>query len=282
MRDRLSTNPALTSGVTFFAVLVAAVVVGAHTSCGLPSIPSLEVPLNPRVTGIDSPGQQILTFDHNPKNSTDDFKGYDLYYKMYPPPSSAASSSLTSDESFIENSPKDTGPKRLQARGFLRLVPVTNRDGTGNAIESLITIDTPPSLPLGPTDTSITFAIDVREPVSRPFESVDENAEEAEIVVTWNDSVPTARGFRRRSTTNTGVAHPDDEYDSFWHGSAYAPSDNDIGRMFSSNSFDLTEFNDSITIVLYAITYGVNGTDFRSYYSEPLRLREATIVVSND
>lgn len=261
---------------------IVAVVVGTLSGCGLPSIPSLEAPLNPRTTGIDSPGQQILTFDHNPNNDFDDFKGYDVYYKLYPPPSSAAVSSLTSDESYIEDSPKDAGPGRLQARGFLRLVPVTNRTSAGNAIASLITTDNPPSLPLDPTDSTITFTLDVREPASRPSGSVDETAQETEIVVTWNDSGTTVRGFRRRSTTNTGVSRPDNEYDSFWYGSAYATSDNDIARMFSSGSFDLTEFNDSMTLVLYAITYGVDGSDFRPYYSEPLRLQEATIVVSND
>lgn len=262
--------------------ITAAIALVALGGCGLPSIPSLEAPVNPRVTGIDSPGQQILTFDHNPNNDFDDFKGYDVYYKLYPPPSSAAASSLSSDESYIEDSPKDTGPSRLQARGFLRLVPVTNRDSTGNTVTSLITTDSPPSIPLSPTGSTITFFVDIREPASRPSASVDTTAEETEIVISWSDSGPTYRGFRRRSTTNTGVSQPDDEFDGFWDGGSYATSDNDIARMFSAGSFDLSEFNDSITIVLYAITYGVDGTDFRPYYSEPLRLREATIVVSND
>jgi hypothetical protein len=96
-------------------------------ACGLPSISTLEPPVNPRVSSIDSPGLQILTFDHNPNNDFDDFKGYDLYYKLYPPAGSAASSSISADESYIETSPLDTGPWRLQARGFVLLLPVTIR-----------------------------------------------------------------------------------------------------------------------------------------------------------
>jgi len=257
------------------ALLVAIAFLGG---CGLPSIPVLEAPVNPGISTIDSPGLQILTFDHNRDNDFDDFKGYDLYYKLYPPAGSAVDSSLRSDESYIETVPKDTGPWRLQARGFMRLVPVTNRAGDPDAILSVIQGDVIPSLPLDPTDNGITFALDLREPQNRPSGSVDRSASDADLVVSWSAGGVAARGFRRRSTTGSS-SQPTDYFDGFWYGPGYATTDYDISRMFGS-SFDLDAFNDQITVVIYAVTYG-RDTNFQPYYSEPLRLREATIVVSD-
>lgn len=265
------------------SAIVAVVVLAAFTAtgCGLPSIPTLEPPLNPRIGGIDSPGLQFVTFDHNPNNDFDDFKGYDLYYKLYPPPSASAASSITSDEAFIESVPKDTGPGRLQARGFLRLIPVTNRSGDATSVASLITADVAPSLPIDPTDSSITFSLDLRETENRPDGSVDATVSETDLVAQWGTGGGvTARGFRRRNTTVIGVSRPDNVYESFWDAGSYDTTDYDISRMLGS-TLDFTDFNDSLVIVIYAITYGIDGTDFQPYYSEPLRLNEATIVVSN-
>ncbi|MFW6228395.1 MAG: hypothetical protein ACOC2V_02955 [Alkalispirochaeta sp.] len=246
--------------------------------CGLPSIPVLEAPVNPGISTIDSPGLQILTFDHNRNNDFDDFKGYDLYYKLYPPAGSVVDSSISGDESYIETVPKDTGPGRLQERGFMRLVPVTNRAGEPESILSTIEGDSIPSIPFAPTDEGITFSLDLREPPNRPDGSVDRDAEEADLVVSWGDGGTSARGFRRRSATGSS-SQPTAYFDGFWYGPGYDLNDYDISRMFGS-SFDLDAFNNQITLVIYAVTYGVD-TDFQPYYSEPLRLREATIVVSD-
>jgi hypothetical protein len=92
-----------------------------------------------------------------------------------------------------------------------------------------------------------------------------------------------ARGFRRRNSNVSGASRPDELYDSFWFASGYDPSDIDISRMFSGTTFDLGgDFNDQLTIVIYAIAYGVDGSDFQPYYSEPLRLSEATVVVAEN
>lgn len=273
-------NPNIPTRVLGIA-LVSLVVIAVGTGCGLPEVQSLEPPVNPQISGIDSPGLQILTFQHNNGNDFDDFKGYDLYYKLYPPATSSAPSSLSSDESYIESTPKDAGPDRLLARGFLRLVPVTSRNSNSTAVQSLISTDPYPSIPMSPIGSPITISLDLREPPARPTGTIDTDPSDTEIVASSNDGSVPIIGYRRRNSTNTGVSQPDSEFLGFWDGSSYATTDNDISRMFSTGSFDLGEYNDRITIVIYAITYGIDGTDFRPYYSEPLRLKEGTIVVSN-
>ncbi len=253
------------------------------SGCGLPSIALIEPPVEPGYAegSLNSPGQQILYFRHNRENDVDDFKGYDLYYKLYPP-DTTDSSTLTNDENDIESIPRETGPGRLQARGFLRLVAVTNRDDSGET--SFIIGDTVPHISLGPASSSITFSVDVREPINRPEGSIDRTVKDAEIVVSWDYNGTRSRGFRRRNSTDSGTSQPQDVFRGFWDGSGYSGSDHDISRMFPSNSFDLggEGFNNSnqLNLVLYAITYGVDGSSFQRYYSTPLRLPQAIIVTS--
>jgi hypothetical protein len=264
-------------GVLLFGILT------LYSGCGLPSISVIEPPEDPGYAQgtLNAPGQQILYFRHNRDNDVDDFKGYDLYYKLYPPDGSTVSSALEADEAYIESSPRDTGPGRLQARGFLRLVEVTNRDNGGS---SIVTGDSVPHISLPPTSSSVTFFLDVREPVNRPENSIDRTAEDAEIVVSWDYNGSRSRGFRRRNSTDSSTSQPRNIFEGFWHGPAYGTGDYDINRMFPSGTFDPggEGFNSSnhMNLVLYAITYGVDGSSFQPYYSVPLRLSRAVIVPS--
>ncbi len=258
------------------------------SACGLPSIPIIEPPVDPGYAEgtLNSPGQQVLRFYHNRDNDSDDFAGYDLYYKLYPPDGAGVASSLAADEDYIETTPKETGFGRLQERGFLRLVTVTNRDGNPDVVSNYITGDPVPHLPLDPTNSSVMFRLDIREPESRPEGSTDRTLKDAEIVVTWNGAA-NGRGFRRRNSANTATSQPAEVFESFWYASGYndanGAADYDISRMFSSGTFNLDGdggFGGDLIIVIYAITYGIDATTFQPYYSVPLRLPEATIVTS--
>ncbi len=255
-------------------------------ACGLPSIPIIDPPIDPAYAEgtLNSPGQQVLSFTHNPDNNVDDFRGYVLYYKLYPPTDSPLSSSIESDRDFIEATPRDTGPRRLQTRGFRRLVSVTNRDGNSDAILEYIDSDPDLHLPLDPTGTPIVFELDLRQPSLRNEGSVDTVAENTEIVVTWNQGGEKSRGFRRRSTTESSESTlPQDRWEGFWYADGYDAGDPDIYRaLYEGETFDVItdpNYNGELTIVLYVLTYATDATTFRPYYSEPLRLPEATLVV---
>ena len=97
------------------------------TACGLPTIAFLEPPDSPGVGG-GNPENRILTFQHNPANDIDDFRGYEIYYKLYYEDSTA----VASDESFIEATPRRVGPGRLEARNFSRVAPTRISSDGGN------------------------------------------------------------------------------------------------------------------------------------------------------
>lgn len=232
-------------------------------SCGLPTISYLAPPLNPSFDGVNEENY-ILQFEHNPDNDTDDFRGYEIYYKLYEPDAAL----IDSDESYIESTPTTSGPGRLEARHFLRAAPTISAI---NGAEAIVTDDTAPSIELSPTGTVIEFELDLRTPNTRSLADDDTH-----IIVSWTEEGDThTLELRRRSTEDSSVGSPLDDYDGFWDEPEYADDDYDIAQMISGG---VSSPVGKLVIVLYVLTYGIDATDFNPYYSEPVRLEPATIV----
>ena len=239
--------------------------------CGLPSIPFLAAPVNP---GLATPTNlsPVLTFEHNPSNDIDDFRGYELYYKIYADESDPA---IQTDEQAIAATPVSPGPARLEQRGFVRAVVVTERSDAGPvyAISGDRFGDDIPHLETSPTSTAISYEINLRD---IPDDGI--SLDRQDIVVSWSQGGGTARGLRRRSERDGFTGGRTSELDSFWNRSAYDADDWDVERMNLQPAIDASAgLTGRIVIVWYALAYGIDATDFSGYYSEALRLREAIL-----
>jgi len=236
------------------------------SACGLPTISYLAPPTALSPDGINNENS-ILRFTHNGENDGDDFRGYELYYKLY----LETDTSIDTDETEIEETPRETGPGRLEANDFVRLAPT--QITINGELPATVTDDSAPLLPLEPTGTAVEFSLDLRTPDTRNLS--DENTH---IVVTWTDgSNDIALELRRRSTSPTSVSDPLNDYEGFWDGPSYLASDYDTAQMFNTAN-PLPSPPGRLVIVLYVISYGIDANDFNPYYSEPVRLEPAVLV----
>jgi len=244
---------------------------GILASCGLPTIPFLAPPQNADLSD-DSPNEvnPILTFEHNPENAVDDFRGYDLYYKLY---LLSQEDEIANDSEIIDSEPAPPGPSRLISRGFVRPVAVSERDASGTETNEILTDDGVPHLPTTPSESPIDFRIDLRT-------GGDIGADpDADVIVAWDDRGGKARGFRRRSSNNFG-ADPQNDLDSFWERAGYGLENDEVV------DYDLPEMGftpellatppDRLIIIWYALAVA-DTVEGGIYWSEPLRLPRAEI-----
>ncbi len=242
-------------------------------ACGLPTIPFLDAPENPVAQGINDENF-ILTFQHSSDNDGDDFQGYDLYYKFY---TVDQASLIDSDSNFIETTPRQPGPNRLLNRGFVRAAAVRTWDLSQETF-SVISSDRPPHIPTDPTTTSIEYQLDLR---SFPEDETTNPDAEADVIVSWTQGGEQRRGFRRRSTDDAFSSDPT-ALKSFWNRSAYSITgdavDYDLAQMGLRDEFE-SGAPDRIRIVWYVLSYGIDATSLQGYYSEPLRLPTAELVL---
>ena len=249
-------------------LLTAAAIAAFLVACGLPTIPYLAPPQNADSSGLNEE-TRVVTFEHNPDNDGDDFQGYELYYKLY---TVDQRSQIDADANYIATTPVEPGPGRLQQRGFVRAVAVSERlSSTPYSITEIIGDDQLPQLPTTPTASLVTYSLDL----SGPFAADPD----ADLIVTWDQGGGRARGFRRRSVQSDFAADPRNSLDSFWAQTAYDPTDWDIQQMGLDDEIDQNGVPDRFVTIWYAIAYGVDGTSFSGYYSEPLRLDDAVIVL---
>ena len=250
-------------------LLTAAAIAAFLVACGLPTIPYLAPPQNADTTGGANEETWNLTFEHNPQNDGDDFQGYELYYKLY---TVDQRSSIDADANYIAATPVEPGPGRLQQRGFVRAVAVSERlSSTPYSITEIIGDDQLPQLPTTPTASVVTYQIRVS--------AAYDGSTDADVIVTWDQGGGRARGFRRRSVRSDFPADPRKSLDSFWAQTAYDPTDWDVQQMGLDDEIDQNGVPDRFVTIWYAIAYGVDGTSFSGYYSEPLRLDDAVIVL---
>lgn len=249
-----------------FRVLAVSVTALYLAGCGLPTISFLAPPSARSPDGINNENY-ILGFTHNGDNDGDDFRGYELYYKLY----EENDGTIDSDEEEIAETPRETGPGRLEANDFVRIAPTRLWIDGGAPIT--ITDDSAPLLPLSPTGTAVQFSLDLRSPDTRNLDDADTH-----IVVSWTDGDEERQlELRRRSISPNSVSDPLDDYQGFWDGPSYLTNDYDTSRMFGDSN-PLPEQPGRLVIVIYVIAYGIDANDFNPYYSEPVRLEPAVLV----
>lgn len=234
-------------------------------SCGLPTISFLVPPIALSPSGTNEENY-TLRFQHDGENDGDDFRGYELYYKLYYP----GDPSITNDETYIEATPKVAGPGRLEARQFLRLAPT--RMATNDGTPITVSDDAAPLIDLAPTGTAVEFALDLQSPDTRGIDDA-----QTHIVAEWSAGADAFRlELRRRSTQLSFVSNPLDDYAGFWDASAYLDGDYDVSQMLASQALPMPVGN--LRIVIYVLAYGIDANDFNPYYSEPVRLEPAVLV----
>ncbi|MFW6338055.1 MAG: hypothetical protein ACOC25_03945 [Alkalispirochaetaceae bacterium] len=219
------------------------------SSCGVPTISYIAEPIYQRGTG------DTLEFEHNPENDSQDFKGYDLYYKIY---NANDTDSIDSDRSYIEGA--DTpGTSRLVVRNFLRMVRTDSGEPGGTGQRE------PPVLPvsLGARDSSFTVLVD--------FSAAEGT------VVTRNPGESETEVFLYRQNVLLTDQTPATEFDRFLDPDAFqyipgAPeteNDADLAEMLGGEEYDETNTYEAAVAV---IAYGIDATNFQQIYSIPIHL----------
>jgi hypothetical protein len=219
------------------SALLSLFLIGVLGGCGLDVVPFLYPPESPSIIGS---GVQFL---HDTRNNdapqSDNFQGYEVYYKFYDFGATAnGEAQLQNDRDAIEADPEPPGTARLTSRNFRRVRSLRN-DG------SLQT-----QLPSVPVSIGSSPAIQLR------FSGV---ADSPGAVLLRNNDEANATTLVR--AVNDGDAQPR----AFYGIDEYAADHADI-----PNTIDLTDGDSGadLRIAFYAVAYGVQP-DFRPLYSTP-------------
>jgi hypothetical protein len=233
-------------GMLCLAVLVG----GGLISCGLPSLTFID---GPRSDSVEVDRSLSLTvFEHNAQaNDIDAFKGYELYYKLFPY-DAGNDSAYESDVAYITEDPPVTGTSRLTSRGYTRV--------------SAADADARPLIAVAFENRDQSFEISVSFNQSNPGGDFDGAA-----TVAWNGN--TVR-LNRSATDTAGNSKPffpinTSVYDVGGDGGADDEIDADLSDL--DNPAQLVDQED-LAVGLFALGYGQDGTTFEIIYSEPTEL----------
>ncbi len=217
------------------ATLWACLSIFALNSCGLDVVPFLYPPDSPSAIGS---GVQFL---HDTRNNdtpqSDNFRGYEVYYKFYDFSGAGnGETQLQNDRNAIEADPIPPGTSRLTARNYRRLRSLRN-DGSLEA-----------RLPLIPVAIGSTPSLQL-------LFSGSPGVEGAFVLRNNNDAdaTPLVRAI------NDGEERPR----LFYGVEEYAANHADI-----PNTINLPNDSAALRIAFYAVAYGVQP-DFRPLYSIP-------------
>ncbi|MFN2311190.1 MAG: hypothetical protein ABR590_03945 [Spirochaetia bacterium] len=218
------------------SALLSLFLVGVLGGCGLDVVPFLYPPESPSTIGS---GVQFL---HDTRNNdapqSDNFQGYEIYYKFYDfGDGGSGETQLQNDRDAIEADPEPPGTARLSSRNFRRLQSLRN-DGSLQA-----------QLPLIPVSIGSSPSIQLR------FSGVADNPG---AVLLRNNNETDATTLVR--AVNDANAQPR----AFYGVDKYDADHPDI-----PNTIDLTDGGGAnLRIAFYAVAYGVQP-DFRPLYSTP-------------
>ena len=229
---------------------LAVAVGGGLMSCGLPSLTFID---GPRSDSVEVDRSLSLTvFEHNAQaNDIDAFKGYELYYKLFPY-DAGNDSAYESDVEYITEDPPVTGTSRLTNRGYSRVHAQNDRAR--------------PLIAVAFENRGENFEISVSFNKSDPGEEFEGSA-----TVTWNGN--TLR-LNRSATNNAGDSKPffpinTTVYDVGGDGGADDEIDADLSEL--ENPAELVD-DQSLAVGLFALGYGQDGTTFEIIYREPAEL----------
>lgn len=217
------------------------------SSCGVPTVTFIAEPIYRTPTG------STLRFDHNTANDTEDFKGYELYYKIYN--GADPSSEIDGDRSYIEGA-ETPGTSRLLLRDFLRMVRTDTGTPSGTGL-----LD-PPMLPVSSGQRDNAFTVSVafatgQDPVvvDNPGEGASVRLYRQNVLLQEQNAATTFEGFSQTSEFNYD---PNDSNNN----------DADLARMLNTTYDNLK----TTRVAVAVIAYGIDATNFQRIYSTPIFL----------
>jgi hypothetical protein len=214
------------------------------SGCGVESAPFIAGPRNGDVDYIEDPAQ--ITFLHNDnENDTDEFEGYELYYKIYEDSDSGCQSGedCRNDRDYVLNELVQTGPARLLGRAFRRMVQ-------GNSPGEV------PNIPVSAGQKNKEFEV-----------LIDLFAEDGGPQRTAEATWPDGPAELNRNVTRAG--NPS-QYKNFLDRGEYADDDDDLTAV--SGSIQTVISNGNLYMSVYALGYGIDPASLQPLYSEPVFL----------
>lgn len=220
----------------------------ATTTCGLPNVVFFASPIE--VISVGTITSRTVRFKHdNNGNNTEDFFGYELYYKLYTEGDRQAA--LDRRRVNTDLPPTQSG---LTGLGFRRFVVLDTATKLGDERPHIATREFDRA-------AAVVFSIDLRDP---SVSSVND------ITVSWTNAAGTSvTKLLRRNHTNSVIRKPDD-VPSFWTTADYSNSHNDY-------SFGPTPRR--LTILVAVLGYGIAPDTLNQVFSRPLALDPSTLVI---
>jgi hypothetical protein len=207
--------------------------------CGIPSAGFIGPP--GETDGQDLESLPVVTFDHNVEaNDTEDFKGYELYYRFYDN-NATDGTDYEVDREQILGSPPGTGV--LESTGYRRVVRAS-----GDSVESqeLPLIPVPQSAKSQDFEVTLSFGL---------VSAVDPD----EASARWlGNEEPLARSVPQEDSQAPK---------GFILGSYNGAEDEDLEQI--SRVIDQVIFEQQLYIALYGLGYGIDGLAFERIYSAP-------------
>jgi len=207
-------------------------------SCGTPQLTFFAPPQRNTIdTGT-------IAFFHNTANSSDQFLGYNIYYKFYDN-SDSATITCVADKQFINTEPTLLNDNRLIARRYSRIF--------------LNDADNIPTIQISAKTTRTEFRIELANPLAR----IAENREVSLVRNLTNNSQQ--RIYRSARATTIGSEYKPLHFDNST--TIFSATDSDIQQIITTDlNSALNE--EQLYIAFYGIAIGLNDA-FARIYSEP-------------
>ncbi len=240
-RRRVTPRLGLPAAALRAVMLVAAVIL--FSACGIESTPFIAGPKTDEVDLVPATDTERITFLHNENdNDTDEFKGYDLYYKLYEDEDGLwgcePGDPCRSDREYILNDPVQTGPSRLLGRDYQPLVPGNSAGQT-------------PNIPVSNGIKGNEFVVEI--------DLTGDEVTDAFAAIWPDDTVALNRGVSQGGT-----------YKRFLDEAVYENTDADVTHITADISEVISDNN--LYISVYALGYGVDPGSLQALYSEPVYL----------
>lgn len=225
-------------------------------ACGIPRVGFVAPPLE-EVDVQDPNSSPRIVFRHNAGlNNTEDFLGYELYYKLYD--NGAAPEAYEEDRDRILQEPPVLGDGRLREEDYRPVIPADLQSVDGHL---------PPLIPVPDAAKELSFEVTLSfiPPPPGPTDPTDEARAE------WlgpDTGLPARRVALARSVPDQGEAGGPPK--GFLLGEYVGDTDSDLNHV----QRDLSEVigNGDLYMALYALGYGIDGLEFQRLDSRPLFL----------
>ncbi len=246
-----------TSLVILFGVLL--------SSCGLPQL----VFLAPPIVDQRSPEAGRGFFSHNTANTMDEFRGYDIWYKIYPDDESGHARA-TQDSDALKSDTIGVGISPLQVRGFSRVISYDRAVPTSYDRTAI-------TLPVNNLANSQNYEVDFTE--ANNAASVPSELATSDILLRFDAAGTLNRGLRRRNLDI--FASEPGSHASFWDNSKYKDAvsvPQEAADLVPSNWREAIknhagDSNPRFLILLYIISVGTDSRSLTPIYSEPRQIR---------